>query len=220
MKLKLMFLLCGLACFTVLVENTARAQGLSCEGARMHWLINEYRRSQPQPLPALKVSIALTRASQWHVQDMADRNYFDHNSPGGAPRTSKIVCDQSESGSPAIEAGQIEALANLQSELKPRTPFERMADFGYDYKTTKAENIAAGNAGAVETFCQWKNSPGHNKNMLHPKVLVIGIGSVIQPRSTFGSYWNTGFGGKIDETFEEPLSDDPGCVLPSVLPRC
>ncbi len=54
-----------------------------------------------------------------------------------------------------------------------RDPFVRMAAFGYDYNTWKGENIAAGYADACATFNQWKNSSGHNANMLNPNFRVI-----------------------------------------------
>jgi uncharacterized protein YkwD len=95
-----------------------------------------------------------------------------------------------------------------------------MEEFGYRYKTFEAENIAAGNQGAIETFCQWKNSPGHNKNMLAPRAAVIGIGCAENPDSKYGYYWNTTFGGIIDALIETPQGDDSSCPMPAALPKC
>ena len=54
------------------------------------------------------------------------------------------------------------------------------------------ENIAAGNADAEATFEQWRNSAGHNNNMLRESYVVVGIG-----RATGGgayrSYWTNVF---------------------------
>lgn len=80
-----------------------------------------------------------------------------------------------------------------------RDPFTRMRDFGYSYNTGMAENIAAGNYSAAGTFDQWKNSAGHNQNMLNGAYRVIGIG-----RAQGGSYgwvWTTDFGGYEDATY-------------------
>lgn len=81
-----------------------------------------------------------------------------------------------------------------------RDPFARMAAFGYAYQTAKAENIAAGNSTAAATFEQWRNSPGHNQNMLNPAYHAIGIGRVHTPGSTYGYYWTNKFGGFVDQT--------------------
>ena len=55
-----------------------------------------------------------------------------------------------------------------------------------------AENIAAGNSGAAGTFNQWRNSAGHNANMLG-NYSIIGIGRATGG-GTYGSYWTTVFG--------------------------
>jgi uncharacterized protein YkwD len=61
-------------------------------------------------------------------------------------------------------------------------------------KTAMAENIAAGNSGAQATFDQWKNSPGHNTNMLGASFKVIGIGRATGG-GKYGVYWTNVFGG-------------------------
>lgn len=91
----------------------------------------------------------------------------------------------------------------------------RAADFGYG---AWAENIAAGNTSAEGTFCQWRNSPGHNSNMLgnHSS---IGIGNVTGG-GQYGSYWSNNFGPGSSDQIAEPLTTDAGCVMPTVLPGC
>ncbi|WP_437782907.1 CAP domain-containing protein [Sorangium sp. So ce1097] len=81
-----------------------------------------------------------------------------------------------------------------------RTPWTRMCNACYELGcggTAMAENIAAGNSGAQRTFDQWKNSDGHNKNMLGSNFKVIGIGRATGG-GTYGSYWTTVFGGKSE----------------------
>lgn len=80
-----------------------------------------------------------------------------------------------------------------------RNPFQRMAAFGYSYNTWKGENLAAGISTAGAAFGLWKNSPGHNSNMLNPNYKVIGIARAYGAGSTYGWYWTTDFGG-----YEEP----------------
>lgn len=80
-----------------------------------------------------------------------------------------------------------------------RSPFDRMAVFLYKYNTSMAENIAAGNSSAKATFVQWKNSPGHNKNMLGKNFRAIGIARAYNENSTYRWYWTTDFGGFVDK---------------------
>jgi len=82
-----------------------------------------------------------------------------------------------------------------------RNPFQRMAAFGYDcaaYNTWCGENLAAGCQTAQACFDVWKNSPGHNGNMLNSNFRVIGIGRAYNASSTYGWYWTTDFGGVVD----------------------
>jgi uncharacterized protein YkwD len=75
-----------------------------------------------------------------------------------------------------------------------RDPFVRMCAFGYCFNTWRGENIAAGNPDAVSTFVQWRDSPGHNANMLRPEYVVIGIGRA--QGGLYRWYWTTNFGGQ------------------------
>ncbi len=123
-------------------------------------LLNAYRAQHG--LGRLRLSLALTQASDWMSSDLAARNYFSHTDRAG------------------------------------RSPFSRMKAFGYDYNTYSGENLAAGNASAQATFIQWKNSPGHNANMLDANYKVVGIARVYDATSTYGWYWTTDFGGVVD----------------------
>lgn len=81
-----------------------------------------------------------------------------------------------------------------------RTFDQRMRDGGYTYATYLGENIAAGNATAAATFDQWRNSAGHNANMLSANFRAIGIGRAYSATSTYRWYWTTDFGGVVDGT--------------------
>ena len=48
--------------------------------------------------------------------------------------------------------------------------------------------------GIVFLFDQWRNSSGHNKNMLNLNVRAIGIGRASKSASRYGWYWTTTFG--------------------------
>ncbi len=82
--------------------------------------------------------------------------------------------------------------------LNGSSPWGRSCDACYELgcgpQTAMAENIAAGNSGAQATFLQWKNSPGHNANMLGGSFTMIGIGRATGG-GQYGVYWTNVFGG-------------------------
>lgn len=138
----------------------AGAQTLDDEERTMLRLVNEYRAQNG--LSQLRVSIVLTRASEWKSADMASKNYFGHVDSQG------------------------------------RDPFVRMSAFGYNYNTSRGENLAAGYADAVRTFNQWKTSASHNAAMLNGKYNVIGIAREYSGGSQYKWYWTSNFGGYVD----------------------
>jgi hypothetical protein len=86
-----------------------------------------------------------------------------------------------------------------------------MAASGYDceaYNTWCGENLAAGIAAGSETFELWRNSPGHNGNMLNPNYVVAGISAVFNQDSTFGWYWTLDLGG-FDDSGQPPPTATP-----------
>ncbi len=87
-----------------------------------------------------------------------------------------------------------------------RTFDVRLRAFGYTYNTYMGENIAAGNSTASATFTQWKNSPGHNANMLNSHYVVMGIARVYAANSTYKWYWTNDFGG-YDDSVPAPAGD-------------
>ena len=121
-------------------------------------------------LQPLLLSDAASDASAKHSHDMGTYNFFDHNT---------VQSDWFVAGA---------------------TPWVRMAQCGYNYNTSKGENIAAGYPSAEAVFTGWKNSPGHDANMRNASFKVIGIGLENIPGSTYGSYWTTDFGGYVDPT--------------------
>ena len=87
-------------------------------------------------------------------------------------------------------------------------PFDRMKNAGYQ-GGWMAENIAAGNETAAKTFEQWKNSPGHNTNMLGEHYRAIGIGRAYDAASPYRWYWTTDFGDRIDDSVNTPTDPPP-----------
>jgi uncharacterized protein YkwD len=97
-----------------------------------------------------------------------------------------------------------------------RTWVERIRDCGYTYNTWLGENIAAGNQGASATFNQWRNSPGHNANMLNADFNAIGIGRAYDSTSTYGWYWTTNFGGYSDGAPPTPTPSPHPSATPTL----
>src|SRR5437867_2568938 len=79
-----------------------------------------------------------------------------------------------------------------------RTWVQRIRDCGYGYNAWLGENIAAGVSTAQEAFDLWRNSAGHNANMLNTNYWAVGIGRAYVAGSPFGWYWTTDFGSVSD----------------------
>jgi uncharacterized protein YkwD len=81
-----------------------------------------------------------------------------------------------------------------------RAPSQRATDCGYPGGA--GENLAAGtNRSTAQTaFDAWKNSAGHNANMLNASYRQIGIARYWTGSSTYGWYWATDFGLVNDGT--------------------
>lgn len=106
---------------------------------------------------------------------------------------------------------------NYFSHTEPsgRQFYSRTQVYGYP---AWSENIAAGNSSASATFCQWKNSSGHNSNMLKPEHDSIGIGRA--SGGTYGTYWSNNFGPETNDLLDEPLNEELSCIMPTSLPNC
>jgi hypothetical protein len=91
---------------------------------------------------------------------------------------------------------------------------QRVRDCGYRYNTYIGENIAAGVASAQAAFDLWKNSPGHNANMLSTNFTTIGIGREYVAGSPYGWYWTTNFGG-VDDGYAVIADPQPFEVIAS-----
>ena len=134
-------------------------------------LINEYRAAKG--LAKLSLGQRVGAAAQHHSADMANRDYFSHTTQGTG-----------------------------------EGPQQRMLAHGYAADTTWwGENIYAGYGtrngvdlgSAQAAFDWWKNSPGHNANMLNARYVVIGIDRSSNPTSQYRNYWTTDFGGRGDD---------------------
>lgn len=89
-----------------------------------------------------------------------------------------------------------------------RSPWDRMCDFGYCHNTWMGENIAAGYVSGASVFQGWRESAGHNANMLGEHYRVMGLARVYTQGSPFGWYWTNDFGGHIAESSPPPAPTD------------
>lgn len=65
---------------------------------------------------------------------------------------------------------------------------DRVQRQGY-YFTIAAENVATGQKSWEDAFQGWKDSPGHNENLLRDDVVDFGIALVYEPKTTYSTYW-------------------------------
>ena len=93
-----------------------------------------------------------------------------------------------------IRASQIHAadLANMgrisHTGSDGSEPAERVKRQKYNYRAI-AENVASGQSDWPAAFEAWKNSPGHNENLLRDGVTDFGVALVFDPKSKYATYW-------------------------------
>ncbi len=188
-------LLAGLLFVTALlvVAASPRPAAAALDGEEQSFLtlINNYRAANG--VGPLSLHTQLNDASRWMSQDMAAKNYWPDAS----------YCAQFGLGPHCDSLG--------------RDPFQRMADFGYTYNTWKGENLVAGADTAQGAFDLWRNSPGHNANMLRAEFTAIGIARAFGPATTYGWYWTTDFGGQAEAT-PPPAAPPPPPPPPPLAP--
>ena len=152
-------------------------------------LLNEYRVSNG--LEPLLLSDTLTVACERHTSDMVTYDFLNH----------LTGCYRASSGGDVAMKGTRSDYFDTGAD-----PGERMEACGYDYRTVKGENLAAGQPTAAEALQTLKDSPTHNANLLHPDFKVIGIAAVHASDSEWGHYWTTDFGGYVDATAHAPAT--------------
>jgi len=116
-------------------------------------LVNEYRVANG--LNALEVRADLNKSARYKSKAMIEHNYFSHDNP---------------------QDGNV-SFSGLMINV-----------FKYNHYSSFGENLAAQygggiNGSAEKFFTQWKNSPGHNDNMLNPNWKYMGIGVAYTSKS-------------------------------------
>jgi len=67
-------------------------------------------------------------------------------------------------------------------------PWDRVKRSGYNARLA-AENVGTGQTTIEEVFKGWKESPGHNKNLLLADAEHMGIALVQDPKTEFKTFW-------------------------------
>ena len=75
-------------------------------------------------------------------------------------------------------------------------PWDRVKRAGYNAKLA-AENVGTGQASIEEVFKGWKESPGHNKNLLLGDAEHMGIALVQDPKTEFKTFWTLVLGSSL-----------------------
>lgn len=75
-------------------------------------------------------------------------------------------------------------------------PWDRVKRTGYKARLA-AENVGTGQIDFNEVIKGWKESPGHNKNLLLSDAEHMGIALVQDPKSEFKSFWTLVLGSQM-----------------------
>ena len=75
-------------------------------------------------------------------------------------------------------------------------PWDRVKRTGYKPKLA-AENVGTGQASFEEVLRGWKESPGHNKNLLLSDAREMGLALVQDPKTEFKSFWTLVIGSAM-----------------------
>jgi uncharacterized protein YkwD len=75
-------------------------------------------------------------------------------------------------------------------------PWDRVKRTGYKARLT-AENVGTGQIDFNEVMKGWKDSPGHNKNLLMSDADHMGVALVQDPKTEFKSFWTLVIGSPM-----------------------
>lgn len=76
------------------------------------------------------------------------------------------------------------------------SPWDRVKRTGYGAKLA-AENVGTGQVTFEEVLKGWKDSPGHNKNLLLADAEHMGIALVHEPKTEFKTFWTLVIGSAL-----------------------
>jgi uncharacterized protein YkwD len=86
----------------------------------------------------------------------------------------------------SLDLAQFDRISHYGSDGS--NPWDRVKRTGYKARLT-AENVGTGQINFNEVMKGWEESPGHNKNLLTPDAVHMGIALVQDPHTEFKSFW-------------------------------
>jgi uncharacterized protein YkwD len=129
-------------------------------------LVNQERTSRG--LAPLKRVPSLDDAARYHSKDMAQDDYFDHDSYDRSGGSLVYACNT----------------------------WARLGSY-YTGWTSAGENIAAGYFTPADVMSGWMNSQGHRENILRTSFWEIGVGYFEGAGSYYTRYWTQDFGRRF-----------------------
>ena len=131
----------------------------------IHEEVNRVRRRRD--LPELALADSMRELALVHSRDMAERDFFAHENPGGEGVNDRadrlgLTCARSLNDSTRIFGfGENLYSASLYESYRDRYRGDEFVGRSYDWKTP--EQIVDG------VVTGWMNSPGHRANLLDPR---------------------------------------------------
>lgn len=96
-----------------------------------------------------------------------------------------------------VHSDDLAQMGAAQHEGSDGSDFSQRAErIGYTFRIG-AENVATGQKSWDKAFEGWKNSPGHNANLLLPDVTEFGIALTYEPTTTYLTYWTMVLGAPL-----------------------
>lgn len=140
----------------------------------IHHHVNEFRKEQGED--ALRYDSDLRDIARNHSEDMANRDYFSHDTPGGKTPSVRY----SEAGYRCIRRGPHGGVMGASENIAlayADTPTE------VDYTDKVVSHNWNETSIAYSVVERWKVSKGHRENMLHPGFKSEGVGVAITEKN-------------------------------------
>lgn len=199
------------------MSSSSLTSGFADNGTPQTAAISEPRKARQGALGGEPAGRPPTVAGNQRVASLDDRAPRD--SHGKAPSGSLADRDYSATRLDAEKARDLINAYRAQNKLKPlklnaelsnaakmhsgdlakwdrishfgsdgSNPWDRVKRAGYNARLA-AENVGTGQVTIEEVFKGWKESPGHNKNLLLADAEHMGIALVHDPKTEFKTFW-------------------------------
>ena len=117
--------------------------------------------------------------------------------------TPALVLDEILIAAAETKSADMARTGQLSHEIDGVDARENLENHGYPVDTSWwGENLAWGQATAQGAFTWWKNSSGHNANMLSANYRALGLGLATKQGTQYTYYWTQTFGSTIVKRVE------------------